>query len=75
MSTTYDLCCPSRGLKLWVGQSDYIYSGPEYIQKLARFLHETKGEPLIFVSDHDDSDEIDACDYFEGLGVDTEQEQ
>lgn len=67
MSTTFDLVCPSRGLKLWVGQSDYIYSEPKHMQRLAEFLHETKGERLIFVSEHDDSEEIHACEYFKGL--------
>ena len=65
MSTTYDLVCPSLKVKLWVGQSEYIYSGPEYMESLAKFLHATKGHPLVFVSEHVDTEEIEACVYFD----------
>lgn len=65
MSTTWDLACPALKVKLWVGQSDYLYSGQEYIDTLAKFLHATKGHPLLFVSEYNDSDEIFDCVYFE----------
>lgn len=69
MSTTYDLACPEMGIKLWVGQSNYVYSARENIEKLARFLHATKGKPLFFVSEHIDTvvteDDIFNCKYFE----------
>lgn len=67
MSVTYDLACPALKLKTWVGQRDYLYSSEGDVQKLARFLHATEGQPLVFVSEHQDSDELDACLYFEGL--------
>ena len=66
MSRTYSLCCYERKLKLWVGQRDYLYEGKDYIPKLARFLHETAGEQLVFVcDDHIDSDEFYDCKEFE----------
>jgi hypothetical protein len=65
MSTTYDLACPALKVKLWVGQRDYLYGDREHVDTLARFLHATKGHPLLFVSEHDDSDEIFDCVYFE----------
>lgn len=68
MSTTYDLVCLELKLKLWVGQSDYIYSDLECVKNLGRFLHATKGKPLYFISEHQetilsDGDVFD-CDYF-----------
>ena len=67
MSTTYDLACPSLKLKIWIGQSKYIYSDREKLDKLARFIHATKGHPLLFVSEHVIDDGIEDCVYFEGL--------
>lgn len=71
MSATYDLACPTLKLKTWVGQRDYLYSGHVDIAKLARFLHATAGHPLVFVSEHVDTDDIDACTYFEGMTAKT----
>lgn len=65
MSTTYSLCCYSKKLKLWVGQKDYLYEGDDYIPKLARFLHETMGEPLVFNSDYCEDEAFYECKEFE----------
>lgn len=65
MSTTYSLCCYAKKIKLWVGQSDYLYEGGDYIPKLARFLHATAGEQLVFVSDYTETDEFLDCKEFE----------
>lgn len=75
MSVTYDLACPALKLKTWVGQRDYLYGNHVDIAKLARFLHATAGQPLIFVSEHVDTDEIEACVYFEGMAAKTESAQ
>ena len=69
MSTAYDLACPSLKLKIWIGQSNYIYSKREKLDKLARFLHATKGHPLLFVSEHVIDEEIEECVYFEGFDL------
>lgn len=65
MSATYSLCCYSKKLKIWVGQKDYLYEGGDHIPKLARFLHATLGEPLVFVCDFTESDEFLDCEEFE----------
>lgn len=64
MSCTYSIICPSRKLKIWVGQKDYLYG--DHLPALARFLHETHGEQLRFVNDLDDDDEAYECEGFEG---------
>lgn len=64
MSTTYSLCCYPLKLKLWVGQSGYIYNGEEATELLAKFLHATKGHPLLFVCDYSEDDEfLDCADF------------
>lgn len=65
MSTTYSLCCYAKKIKLWVGQSDRLYEGGDYIPKLARFLHATMGEQLVFVCDFTEADEFLDCEEFE----------
>jgi hypothetical protein len=63
MSTTTYLCCKTHKLKLWVGQSSYIYSGDERVMDaLAEFLHEHRRDTydptnschLFFTDEHDD---------------------
>lgn len=66
MSTTYSICCPSKKLKLWIGQRNYLYQGDDYIPKLARFLYATVGEPLIFVpNEYTEDDWFLDCEEFE----------
>lgn len=65
MSTTYSLCCYAKKVKLWVGQSDYLYEGEDHVQKLARFLHSTRGEQLVFVCDYSEEEAFLSCEEFE----------
>lgn len=65
MSTTYSLCCYSKKVKLWVGQSNYLYEGDDYIPQLARFLHATAGEQLVFMNDYCEDEEFLDCKEFE----------
>lgn len=74
MSSTYDLICVDKKIKIWVGQSRRgetgmasFYSGePQTMLALGRFLQATEGHSLKLVCDDLDSDEAAECEYFEG---------
>ncbi len=62
MSITNHLMCEDCNIRVWIGQSDYIYTGKEDIDKLEAFLFNHVNHKLVFVGDSmlGDSDPIDA---------------
>ena len=51
MSVCYDIVCDECKEKLWIGQSDHIYSASEHITNLALFLHKHIGHNLRFLDE------------------------
>lgn len=75
MSATCVLVCREAKLSLWVGQTGskldgpgfYVYGNDAFLRKLARFLDQTQGKPLVFFDDEDaiPFDLAVECDEFE----------
>jgi hypothetical protein len=70
MSQTFSLVCKAKKLKIWVGQGWHsmtnFYSGePEKMQRLGRFLNETKGETLVLVCNDTQGSQYEECVEFE----------
>ena len=53
MSVTYEILCHDCKESLWIGQRDYIYTTPEALAKLNKFLFAHSRHSLTFEGDPD----------------------
>lgn len=67
MSQTYDIVCPETKRAIWVGQGSRIYSAPEKLELLAKWLHEHKGKQIYFVETGDNL--LEEIEYKNWIGM------
>lgn len=69
MSTIHSIFCVEKKIKIDVGQGGVFlnfWSGvPDTMQRLGRFLQETRGFPLVVAHEHEKTDEMWECKDFE----------
>lgn len=76
MSDTFHLVCHETRQQLWVGQAHGgvlgVYSSPDHLTRLGRFLAATKGKPLVLLeAQESDGGSDDWLDYEEFEGATT----